>query len=133
MTVLDALIYARDHFDSSLTFRHSCRMAVCGSDGFFINGQQRLGCQTQISDLDEPVRVEPLPHQSVIKDLVVEMDHFYERMAAVEPYFQPDDLPAGDLEETASVAREPRANQNGRSMHSMWLLYVVVQSRTDRQ
>lgn len=99
MTVLDALIYARDHFDSSLTFRHSCRMAVCGSDGFFINGQQRLGCQTQISDLDEPIRVEPLPHQSVIKDLVVEMDHFYERMAAVEPYFQPDDLPAGDLKE----------------------------------
>lgn len=46
MTVLDALIYARDHFDSSLTFRHSCRMAVCGSDGFFINGRQRLGCQT---------------------------------------------------------------------------------------
>ncbi len=39
MTVLDALIYARDEFDSSLTFRHSCRMAVCGSDGFFINGR----------------------------------------------------------------------------------------------
>jgi succinate dehydrogenase / fumarate reductase iron-sulfur subunit len=99
MTVLDALIYARDHHDSSLTFRHSCRMAVCGSDGFFINGRQRLGCQTQISDLDEPIRVEPLPHQLVIKDLVVDMDHFYERMEAVEPYFQPDDLPSGELEE----------------------------------
>ncbi|WP_254544869.1 succinate dehydrogenase/fumarate reductase iron-sulfur subunit [Halomarina pelagica] len=99
MTVLDALIYARDQYDSSLTFRHSCRMAVCGSDGFFINGRQRLGCQTQISDLDEPIRVEPLPHQPVIKDLVVDMDHFYERMEAVEPYFQPDDLPTGELEE----------------------------------
>ncbi|MFC4990449.1 succinate dehydrogenase/fumarate reductase iron-sulfur subunit [Saliphagus infecundisoli] len=99
MTVLDALIYARDEFDSSLTFRHSCRMAVCGSDGFFINGRQRLGCQTQISDLDTPVQVEPLPHEPVIKDLVVDMDHFYERMEAVEPYFQPDDLPDGDLEE----------------------------------
>jgi succinate dehydrogenase / fumarate reductase, iron-sulfur subunit len=99
MTVLDALIYARDTFDSSLTFRHSCKMAVCGSDGFFINGRQRLGCQTQISDLDEPICVEPLPHQPVIKDLVVDMDHFYERMEAVEPYFQPDELPIGDLEE----------------------------------
>ena len=99
MTVLDALIYARDNFDSSLTFRHSCRMAVCGSDGFFINGRQRLGCQTQISNLNEPIRVEPLPHQPVIKDLVVEMDHFYERMVAVGPYFQPDDLPSGDSEE----------------------------------
>lgn len=99
MTVLDALIYARDHFDSSLTFRHSCRMAVCGSDGFFINGQQRLGCQTQLTDLKEPIRVEPLAHWPVIKDLVVDMEHFYERMYAVEPYFQTDDIPNDPLEE----------------------------------
>ncbi|WP_247728259.1 succinate dehydrogenase/fumarate reductase iron-sulfur subunit [Halovivax limisalsi] len=100
MTVLDALIYARDEFDSSLTFRHSCRQAVCGSDAFFINGRQRLGCQTQISDLDQPVRVEPLPHQEVVKDLVVEMEHFYEQMHAVEPYFQSEETPdAAELEE----------------------------------
>lgn len=99
MSVLDTLIYARDHFDSSLTFRHSCRMAVCGSDGFFINGRQRLGCQTQITDLDEPIRVEPLPHQPVIKDLVVDMEHFWERYNAVEPYFQTNELPDGELEE----------------------------------
>ncbi|WP_129113360.1 succinate dehydrogenase/fumarate reductase iron-sulfur subunit [Halegenticoccus tardaugens] len=99
MTVLDALIYARDSFDSSLTFRHSCRQAICGSDAFFINGRQRLGCRTQLSDLDEPVRVEPLPHQEVVKDLVVEMEHFYDQMEAVEPYFQTNDLPDGDLEE----------------------------------
>ena len=99
MTVLDALIYARDEYDSSLTFRHSCRMAVCGSDGLFINGSQRLGCQTQISDLNEPVHVEPLPHEPVVKDLVVDMDHFFDRMESVEPYFQPDELPDGELEE----------------------------------
>ena len=99
MTVLDALIYARDHFDSSLTFRHSCRMAVCGSDAFFVNGRQRLGCQTQVSELDEPIRVEPLPHQEVIKDLVVEMEHFYEQMEAVEQYFQPDEPPTNEHEE----------------------------------
>ncbi len=87
-TVLDALMYARDQFDSSLTFRHSCRQAVCGSDALFINGSQRLGCQTQIEDLESPVRVEPLPHQEVEKDLVVDMEHFYEQMRAVEPYFQ---------------------------------------------
>jgi len=99
MTILDALIYARDHYDSSLTFRHSCRQAVCGSDALFVNGQQRLGCKTQIADLETPVRIEPLPHQDVVKDLVVDMEHFYEQMQAVEPYFQPDDLPEGDLEE----------------------------------
>ncbi|NKE35880.1 succinate dehydrogenase/fumarate reductase iron-sulfur subunit [Natronococcus sp. JC468] len=100
MTVLDAVMYARDEFDSSLTFRHSCRQAVCGSDAFFVNGRQRLGCKTQISELEQPVRVEPLPHQEVVKDLVVDMDHFYDQMHAVEPYFQDEDTPAtSDLEE----------------------------------
>ncbi|MEF8782902.1 MAG: succinate dehydrogenase/fumarate reductase iron-sulfur subunit [Haloarculaceae archaeon] len=99
MTILDALIYARDHYDSSLTFRHSCRQAVCGSDALFINGRQRLGCKTQVADLDEPVRIEPLPHQDVVKDLVVDMEHFYEQMHAVEPFFDPDELPDGELEE----------------------------------
>jgi succinate dehydrogenase / fumarate reductase iron-sulfur subunit len=99
MTVLDALIHARDVHDSSLTFRHSCRQAVCGSDAFFVNGTQKLGCKTQIADLDEPVRIEPLPHQDVVKDLVVDMEHFYEQMHAVEPYFDPDDEPPGELEE----------------------------------
>jgi succinate dehydrogenase / fumarate reductase iron-sulfur subunit len=99
MTVLDALIYARDHFDSSLTFRHSCRQAICGSDALFVNGHQRLGCKTQVADLEWPVRVEPLPHAEVLKDLVVDMEHFYDQMQAVEPYFQTDDLPSGELEE----------------------------------
>jgi succinate dehydrogenase / fumarate reductase iron-sulfur subunit len=99
MTVLDALIYARDRYDPSLTFRHSCRQAICGSDALFIQGRQRLGCQTQMADLDEPIRIEPLPHQEVVKDLVVDMEHFYDQMEAVEPYFQPTDLPDGELEE----------------------------------
>jgi len=107
MTVLDALIYARDNHDPSLTFRHSCRQAVCGSDALFINGQQRLGCRTQIADLDQPVRVEPLPHQPVVKDLVTDMEDFYEQMHAVEPYFQPDELPDGELEEQ----RQSRENR----------------------
>ncbi|MFC4359317.1 succinate dehydrogenase/fumarate reductase iron-sulfur subunit [Halobium salinum] len=96
MTVLDALMYARDHYDSSLTFRHSCRQAVCGSDALFVNGSQRLGCQTQLSDLEEPVRIEPLPHQDVVKDLVVDMEHFYEQMHSVQPYFDPEETPEGE-------------------------------------
>ncbi|MCD2203459.1 succinate dehydrogenase/fumarate reductase iron-sulfur subunit [Halobacterium sp. KA-6] len=107
MTVLDALIYARDEYDSSLTFRHSCRQAVCGSDAFFVNGSQRLGCQTQIADLDGPVRVEPLPHQDVVKDLVVEMDHFYDQMESVDPFFDPDETPDDELEEQ----RQDRENR----------------------
>ncbi|MFB6110709.1 MAG: succinate dehydrogenase/fumarate reductase iron-sulfur subunit [Halodesulfurarchaeum sp.] len=99
MTVLDALIEARNEQDPSLTFRHSCRQGVCGSDALFVNGTQRLGCKTQISDLRTPIRIEPLPHHPVRKDLVVDMDDFYERMRAVDPYFDPDDPPPGELEE----------------------------------
>jgi succinate dehydrogenase / fumarate reductase iron-sulfur subunit len=99
MTVLDALIYARDHYDSTLTFRHSCRQGVCGSDAMFVNGRQRLCCKTQIADLEEPVQIEPLPHQDVEKDLVVDMEHFYDQMDAVEPYFQSEELPEDELEE----------------------------------
>jgi succinate dehydrogenase / fumarate reductase iron-sulfur subunit len=106
MTVLDALIYARDHYDSSLTFRHSCRQAVCGSDALFINGSQRLGCQTQVADLDgDTVRVEPLPHQEVEKDLVVDMEHFYDQMRSVEPYFQ-GDTPDGEEQRQSRENRE---------------------------
>jgi succinate dehydrogenase / fumarate reductase iron-sulfur subunit len=107
MTVLDALIYARDTYDSSLTFRHSCRQAICGSDALFVNGRQRLGCKTQLSDLDEPIRVEPLPHQEVVKDLVVDMEHFYDQMEAVEPYFQTSSLPDNELDEQ----RQSRENR----------------------
>ena len=99
MTVLDALMLARDTYDSSLTFRHSCRQAVCGSDAMFVNGKQRLCCKTQLSELNEPVRIEPLPHADVVKDLVVDMEHFYDQMEAVEPYFQTNDSTDGDLEE----------------------------------
>lgn len=99
MTVLDALMYARDEFDPTLTFRHSCRQAVCGSDALFINGRQRLACQTQVSDLTEPIQVEPLPHLDVEKDLVVDMEHFYDQMDAVDPYFDPDELPEDALRE----------------------------------
>ena len=107
MTVLDALIYARDTYDSSLTFRHSCRQAVCGSDALFVNGSQMLGCKTQLADLESPVRIEPLPHQEVVKDLVVDMEHFYDQMHAVEPYFDADELPDDELEEQ----RQTRENR----------------------
>jgi len=106
MTVLDALMYSRDTYDSSLTFRHSCRQAVCGSDAMFVNGGQKLACKTQISDLDQPIRVEPLPHAEVEKDLVVDLEHFYDQMESVEPYFQTNEYPDGELEEQTRENRE---------------------------
>ncbi|WP_246983280.1 succinate dehydrogenase/fumarate reductase iron-sulfur subunit [Halorientalis marina] len=114
MTVLDALIYARDHYDSSLTFRHSCRQAICGSDALFVNGQQRLGCKTQIAELDTPIRIEPLPHQEVVKDLVVDMEHFYDQMEAVEPFFDAEELPADDEEQRQSRENREKVKMSTR-------------------
>ncbi|WP_089650037.1 succinate dehydrogenase/fumarate reductase iron-sulfur subunit [Halobacterium hubeiense] len=107
MTLLDGLLTARDKHDQSLCFRHSCRQAVCGSDALLVNGRQRLACQTQISDLEEPIRIEPLPNQDVVKDLVVDMTHFYDRMHATDPYFDPDETPDDGLEEQ----RQSRENR----------------------
>jgi succinate dehydrogenase / fumarate reductase iron-sulfur subunit len=119
MTVLDALMYARDHYDSSLTFRHSCRQAVCGSDALFVNGTQHLGCKTQIVDLGDgevpgTVRVEPLPHQEVVKDLVVDMEHFYDQMDAVEPFFDADELPSGMEEQRQSRENREKVKMSTR-------------------
>ncbi|MFB6282883.1 MAG: succinate dehydrogenase/fumarate reductase iron-sulfur subunit [Halobacteria archaeon] len=109
MTVLDGLMEIRDRIDSSLTVRHSCRMARCGSDALYINGTQRLGCNTQIQDLEtRPVKVEPLPHFDVVRDLVVDMDGFYDRMDEVEPWFQPDHEP----EEGREYLQDPENREN---------------------
>jgi len=107
MTLLDGLLTARDEHDQSLCFRHSCRQAVCGSDAVLVNGDQMLACQTQVSDLKEPIRIEPLPNQDVIKDLVVDMTHFYDRMHDTDPFFDPDEVPDDELEEQ----RQSRENR----------------------
>lgn len=93
MTVLDGLVKIRDEIDPSLAMRFECRMARCGSDALYINGKNRLACNTLVEDLDSPLRVEPLPHYEIIKDLVVDMSRFHEDMAAIEPWFQPADEP----------------------------------------
>ncbi len=107
-TVLDALIEVRDTQDASLTVRHSCRMARCGSDALYINGKQRLACNTLVKEVGEPVKVEPLPRFDVIRDLVVDMEGFYDRMEEVEPWFQPSHEP----EEGREYLQSPENRKN---------------------
>jgi succinate dehydrogenase / fumarate reductase iron-sulfur subunit len=88
MTVLDALFHVLEKEDRLLAFRYSCRSAVCGSCTAFINGRQRLACNTQLSTLGSEVTVGPLPHLPVIRDLVVDLHSFFEKMETVKPYFE---------------------------------------------
>lgn len=85
--VLSALLDIQKNQDPSLSFRYSCRMAVCGSCGMVINGKHRLACRTQLSSLSgREVVVEPLSSMPVVKDLVVDMRKFFDNMNRVRPY-----------------------------------------------
>ncbi len=91
-TVLDALIKVREEVDPSLALRCSCRAAICGSCAMRVNGQARLGCKTRlttVSNDSETITVEPMGNQRVVKDLVVDLQFFWSKVRAVEPYLQP--------------------------------------------
>ncbi len=86
-SVLEALMSIRDHQDSSLSLRYSCRAAVCGSCGMVINGRITLACRTTLESLKtNEITVEPLPNLEVQKDLMVDMEPFWEALKYVEPY-----------------------------------------------
>jgi succinate dehydrogenase / fumarate reductase iron-sulfur subunit len=86
--VLDALIQIKGAVDSTLTFRRSCREGICGSCAMNINGINRLACTTAMEDLKGEIRIYPLPHMPVIKDLVPDLTDFYAQYAAVEPWLK---------------------------------------------
>lgn len=86
-TVLDVLMYIKDNLDDSLTFRHSCRMGICGSCGVNINGKPMLACYTQVLDLQtDSLLVEPLSTLPVVKDLVVDLEPFFATYKRIKSY-----------------------------------------------
>jgi len=102
LTVLDGLHYIKEHIDSSLSWRSSCRMGVCGSCGMFINGYPRLACNTQVSHLgSDRVDIKPLPNFPIIKDLVPDLADFFEKHRKVKPYLirydSEVDIPTGEF------------------------------------
>ncbi len=84
--VLDALHEVRWHQDGSLAFRRSCAHGVCGSDAMVINGENRLACVLLIRDVGRSITVEPLRGFRVLKDLVVDMEPFFEQYRSVMPW-----------------------------------------------
>src|SRR4029453_513872 len=86
--VLDALIKMKSEQDPSLTFRRSCREGICGSCSMNIDGTNTLACTKAIEDVKGEVRLTPLPHMDVIKDLVPDFTHFYAQYASIEPWLK---------------------------------------------
>ncbi|HUN47704.1 MAG TPA: succinate dehydrogenase/fumarate reductase iron-sulfur subunit [Stellaceae bacterium] len=90
MSVLQALQYVKDHVDGSLTFRWSCRMAICGSCGMMINGEPRLACMTFLREYPAgTVEVEALRNFPIERDLVVTVADFVRKIASIYPYLIP--------------------------------------------
>jgi len=86
--VLDLLEYVKGHIDGTLSFRRSCAHGICGSDAMRINGRNYLACKVLVKDLgSSSLTIEPILGLSVIKDMIVDMEPFFEHFRSVMPYF----------------------------------------------
>ena len=86
--VLDAITTIKNETDPTLTFRRSCREGICGSCAMNIDGVNTLACTKPIMEVKGKVRIFPLPHMPVIKDLVPDLTHFFRQLASIEPWLK---------------------------------------------
>ncbi|MEE4295409.1 MAG: succinate dehydrogenase iron-sulfur subunit [Wenzhouxiangella sp.] len=109
--VLDAVLKIKNEVDPTLTFRRSCREGICGSCAFNIDGTNTLACTKAIEDIKGDVRIYPLPHMPVIKDLVPDLTHFYAQYASIKPWIRTQSPAPPDKERLQS--REDREKVDG--------------------
>src|SRR6266853_2979758 len=95
--VLDALNHIKDQIDGTLSYRWSCRMGVCGSCGMMVNGTPKLTCAAFLRDYyPGPIRVEPLANFPVVRDLVVDMEDFMDKLKSIKPWIiRKQEMPLG--------------------------------------
>ena len=101
--VLDAIIYIKNEIDPTLTFRRSCREGICGSCAMNIDGTNTLACTKSIESISGDVKIYPLPHMQVTKDLVPDLKHFYAQYASIKPWLQSETPAQPDKERLQSV------------------------------
>ena len=102
--VLDALIKIKNEIDPTLSFRRSCREGICGSCAMNIDGANTLACIKACSDVKGDVKVYPLPHMPVVKDLVPDLTHFYAQYASIRPWLRTQTPAPPDRERLQSKA-----------------------------
>jgi len=101
--VLDALIKIKNEVDTSVTFRRSCREGICGSCAMNIDGANTLACLKSIDDVKGDVKIYPLPHMPVVKDLVPDLTQPYAQLASIEPWLKTKSPPPPDEERRQST------------------------------
>ena len=102
--VLDAITKIKNEIDPTLTFRRSCREGICGSCAMNIDGVNTLACTKPIIEVKGTVKIFPLPHMPVIKDLVPDLTHFFRQLASIEPWLKRDE--STELTENAQTVDE---------------------------
>ena len=110
--VLDVLIKIKNEIDSTLTFRRSCREGICGSCAMNIDGTNTLACTKSIDDIRGAIKIYPLPHMPVIKDLVPDLTHFYAQYASIEPWLKTQSAPPPNDKERLQ-SKDDRAELDG--------------------
>ena len=106
--VLDALIAIKNTIDPTLTFRRSCREGICGSCAMNIDGVNTLACLKPIEDVTGPVKIYPLPHMPVVKDLVPDLTIAYAQLRSIEPWLKADTAPPSNAERLQSPEERRR-------------------------
>jgi len=109
--VLDAILKIKNEIDPTLSLRRSCREGVCGSCALNINGKNTLACIKAIEDYSGTIKIFPLPHMKVIKDLIADMTHFYAQYASIKPWIETQTPPPADKERLQS--KEEREKLDG--------------------
>jgi succinate dehydrogenase / fumarate reductase iron-sulfur subunit len=109
--VLDALGTIKRDVDSSLAYRRSCREGVCGSCSMNIDGTNTLACLKPIADIKGTVKIYPLPHMPVVKDLIPDLSHAYAQYASIQPWLQAETPASAEKERLQSP--EQRAELDG--------------------
>ena len=110
--VLDALIKLKNEVDSTLTFRRSCREGVCGSCAMNIDGTNTLACTKYINEVRGVVKVYPLPHMPVVKDLVPDLTQAYAQYTSIEPWLK--------AKTTAPERERPQSQEEREQLDGMW-------------
>ncbi len=109
--VLDALIKIKNEIDPTLTFRRSCREGICGSCAMNIDGGNTLACTRAVKDTRGDVKIYPLPHMNVVKDLVPDLTNFYAQYASIKPWLQSRTPPPPDRERLQSKEDQELINE----------------------
>ena len=120
--ILDALNYVKDNIDTTLAYRWSCHMMVCGSCGMMVNGEPSLTCKTFVRDLPDQVRIEPLENFPIERDLVVVLDDVMEKLQMAKPYIIRK-RPAARRHRIHPVPRRPVQVQ---AVHHVRQLHVLL-------